>query len=128
MTYTCVFIPPPGASEYASQSLVGDQITLPTGSLSSVIRVGQPPAVGITQICGTPVMSDTNAMRFPSGENVGDPARPTFAMRTTSAAVASVDCATANVPTITRIGIMEIRVGRESRRTGHPHSVKAQEL
>jgi hypothetical protein len=34
---------PAGASEYASQSLVGDQITPPTGSSSFVTNIGHPP-------------------------------------------------------------------------------------
>src|SRR5262245_11704191 len=76
-------MPPPGASEYASQSVVGDQVTPPTGSPSYVTRVGHPPSVGTTQTCGTPLRSDTNASRLSSGEKVGDPARPTFAIRAT---------------------------------------------
>src|SRR5690349_6646933 len=86
-------MPPPGASEYASQSLLGDQITPPTGSLSLVISVGQPPSVGTTHICGTPFKSDTNASFLPSGENVAEPARPTFAMRVTSVANSVAVCA-----------------------------------
>src|SRR5687767_13186130 len=83
-------MPPPGARLYASQSLAGDHITAPTGSLSTVTRAGHPPSAGTTQICGMPLKSDTNAIRLPSGEKLGELARPTFAIRATSAAIVDV--------------------------------------
>src|SRR5512134_1588966 len=103
-------MPPPGANEYASHSLVGDQTTPPTGSVSAVTAVGHPPSAGTIQIWGIPVRSATNAIRDPSGENVGELARPTFAIRATVAASSAEDCAGA--PPGVRIS-MDRRTTRE---------------
>src|SRR5215471_20639333 len=79
-TYTWAFIPPPGASENASQSLVGDQITRPTGSAPFVTCEALLPSLPATHTWGVPLRSETNATRMPSGEKVGETARPIFAM------------------------------------------------
>src|SRR5438477_261573 len=70
-------MPPPGASENASHDPPGDQDTPPTGSSNAVTCSGHPPAVATVKICGMPVMFETNAMRFPSGEKLGPEQNPT---------------------------------------------------
>src|SRR5438105_119618 len=70
-------MPPPGASENASHGPAGDQDTPPTGSSNAVTCSGHPPAVATVKICGMPVMFETNAMRFPSGEKLGPEQNPT---------------------------------------------------
>jgi hypothetical protein len=82
-TKICVFMPPPGATDSAIHLPSGDQTTRPTGSVPFVICRGVPPVTAVTHACGTPVQSATNASSVPSGENVGDEARPIFAMRVT---------------------------------------------
>src|SRR5215472_15797923 len=77
-------MPPPGARENTIQSEVGDQRAEPTGSVPLVTWMGQPPSLGTTQICGVPLRSETNAICVPSGEKLGELARPTAAMRVTS--------------------------------------------
>src|SRR5215471_8848904 len=76
-------MPPPGATEIASQSLDGDHSTEFTGSSSAVTRVGQPPSLGTLQTWGRPLMSQTKAKVFPSGEKVGEPHRPMRAIKVT---------------------------------------------
>src|SRR5271165_1472400 len=83
-------MPPPGATESASQSPVGDHSTLPTGSLRAVTRFGQPPLEAAVQICGVPVMSQTKANVLPSGEKVGEKQRPIRAIRVTAAVNSSL--------------------------------------
>jgi len=65
-----LFMPAARASENASHDPAGDQDTPPTGSSNAVtaraIRRGRD-----VKICGIPVMFETNAMRFPSGEKLG---------------------------------------------------------
>src|SRR5262245_36894553 len=69
--YTCSFMPPPGATLKASQAPSGDHWTPPTASSSAVTSSGQPPSALTVQICGTPFMLETNAIRLPSGEKLG---------------------------------------------------------
>src|SRR3954452_16878488 len=76
-------MPPPGASDSASHAPSGDQITRPIGSSPFVTCTGAPPPTAVTHTCGTPVRSLTYASRLPSGEKVGDDARPIFAIRVT---------------------------------------------
>src|SRR5689334_15552998 len=86
-------MPPPGATDRASQSLFGDHSTAVTGSSKVVTRLGHPPSIGAVQTCGTPLMSHTKARRLPSGENVGEPHRPMRAMRVTASVSSSGVCA-----------------------------------
>src|SRR6266446_4853505 len=83
-------MPPPGATEIASQSVDGDHSTELTGSSSVVASVGQPPSVAAVQTCGTPLISQTKASVFPSGEKLGEPHRPMRAMRVTAVVNSSV--------------------------------------
>src|SRR5215471_20861619 len=83
-------MPPPGATEIASQSLDGDHSTEFTGSSSAVTRVGQPPSLGTLQTWGRPLMSQTKAKVLPSGEKVGEPHRPMRAIKVTALVNSSV--------------------------------------
>src|SRR5271156_6528469 len=76
-------MPPPGATESASQSLAGDHVTELTGSSNVVTRVGQPPSVGEVQTCGTPLRSQTKARVLPFGEKLPPRHWPTRAMSVT---------------------------------------------
>src|SRR5215468_10764887 len=82
-TWTWVLSPPPGATVYAIRSPLGDHASEPTASLPEVTCTGQPPSVGTTKICGTPVRLDRNASDAPSGENDGVAQNPTAAIRAT---------------------------------------------
>src|SRR6516225_12085905 len=83
-------MPPPGATEIASQSFDGDHSTELTGSSRVVTRVGQLPSVAAVQTCGKPLMSQTKAKVFPSGEKLGEPHRPMRAIRVTAVVNSSV--------------------------------------
>src|ERR1700724_3063878 len=83
-------MPPPGATEIASQTAEGDHSTELTGSSSVVTSVGQPPSVGAVQTCGTPLISQTKARVPPLGEKLGEPHRPMRAMRVTAVVNSSV--------------------------------------
>src|SRR5438876_10130511 len=76
-------MPPPGASEKASQDPSGDQETDPTGSSNAVTCSGHPPSVATVKICGIPVMFETKAMRFPSGEKLGFEQNPNLTIAAT---------------------------------------------
>src|SRR3712207_2997291 len=65
-------MPPPGASENASHSPVGDQTTLETWSSSAVTSCGHSLLALTRQTCGMPLRSETNAISAPSGEKLGD--------------------------------------------------------
>src|SRR5215831_20826315 len=95
-------MPPPGATEIASQSPDGDHSTELTGSSSAVTRVGQPPSVGAVQTWGVPLMSHTKAKVFPSGEKVGEPHRPTRAIKVTALVNSSVVAGVSAVITRTK--------------------------
>src|SRR5262245_48438747 len=94
-------MPPPGATEIASQSLEGDHSTEFTGSSSVVTSVGQPPSVAAVQTCGTPLISQTKARILPLGEKLGEPHRPMRAMSVT-AVVNSSDVVGVSAATTTR--------------------------
>src|ERR1700730_18666392 len=79
-------MPPPGATEKASQRPSGDHRTWPTWSSSAVTGCGQPPSAATVHTCGSPERLETKAIWRPSGEKLGDPQKPTFAIRPTSAA------------------------------------------
>src|SRR5215831_1243142 len=107
-------MPPPGATEIASQSPDGDHSTELTGSSSAVTRVGQPPSVGAVQTWGVPLMSHTKAKVFPSGEKVGEPHRPTRAIKVTalvnSSVVVGVSVVTTSKPKNRPTAIMSARM------------------
>src|SRR5437763_3217413 len=77
-------MPPPGASEKASVSEVGDHTAPPIGSTPLVTCVGHPPCDETIQTCGVPLRSLIKAMRLPSGEKLGELERPTRAIRSTA--------------------------------------------
>src|ERR1700736_5688243 len=106
-------MPPSGATEIASQSLVGDHSTEFTGSSSVVTRLGQPPSVAAVQTCGPPLRSQTNASVFPSGEKLGEPHRPTRAMRVMAVVNSSVVAGgSAALPTRAHDRATAITIGR----------------
>src|SRR6056297_1243765 len=78
-------MPPPGASENASRSDVGDHSTEEIWSSSAVTWCGQPPWAETVHTWGRPDSEVTKARRSPSGEKDGEPADPTRAIASTSA-------------------------------------------
>src|SRR6476646_1466541 len=82
-------MPPPGAKVKASFEPSGDQATEPTGSSRAVTASGQPASAATVQTWGTPLRSETNARRRPSGEKLGDEHDPTLAIRATIAPASS---------------------------------------
>src|SRR5882724_13619974 len=82
-------MPPPGASEKASQATSGDHWTPPTWSSSAVTGGGHPPETATVQTCGTPERFETKASCWPSGEKLGDEQAPTRAIRVTAVARSS---------------------------------------
>ena len=56
---------------------------MPTGSSEAVTNSGHPPPVGTVQTWGIPVMFETKAIRFPSGEKLGEFAEAILDIRET---------------------------------------------
>src|ERR1700730_1591194 len=79
-------MPPPGATEKASQRPAGAHRTGPTWSSSAVPGGAQPPSAATVHTCGRPERLETKAICRPSGEKAGEEQEPTFAIRPTSAA------------------------------------------
>src|ERR1700693_3568565 len=105
-------MPPPGATEIASQSLVGDHSTDVTGSSSVVTRLGRPPSVGAVQTCGTPLRSQTKTRVLLSGEKLGEAQWPMRAIRVTAVVNSSVVEGVSAIATRAENKTTAMRVGR----------------
>src|SRR5262245_32364383 len=86
-------MPPPGASEKASQVPSGDHSTPPPWPSSAGTGHGQPPTTTTVQTAGTPERLETKASRWPSGEKLGEPQEPIRAIRATAVARSSAGAA-----------------------------------